>query len=305
MFTGLKRSALNLVRAMGYEIRKIPQPEDTDVAPPVQAETVDAAVPPIPDHELYLKLYGIDTFERRPFLNIGAGSFHHPAWRNVDFSTEAYEADVTGNVDIPHDLSEMKPLPIEDESIEAVFTSHTVEHIQDQHDAFLFRDVFRVLKPGGYFRITCPDIELYFRAYKRGDRDFFPSYGDWYIDEPIEQIFLREIATQISTANNDGLPIEKVSAKEVRETFDRLPLEDALNSFTRRIEYKRWYKTAPGNHVNWWTYEKMFRFLQAANFTRYYRSGKGQSECPVMRRVPLFDSSAWPLSLYVEAQKTT
>jgi hypothetical protein len=141
MLNALKRSALNIVRGAGYEIRKIPQHVVVENAPspvpqihqeqvpdraapipdPVIPPVIPDDAPPLPDRDLYLKLYGPDTFDRRPFLNIGAGNFRHPAWRNVDFDTEAYGADVTGNTDIAHDLSAMVPLPIADASIDAVF----------------------------------------------------------------------------------------------------------------------------------------------------------------------------------------
>jgi SAM-dependent methyltransferase len=257
---------------------------------------------PKEEEDMYLTTYGEDVFERRPFLNVGAGDFRHPAWRNLDFYTDAYASDVRSNMDIEMDLSKMERWPIPDNSIEAIFTSHTIEHLRDDHDQHIFEESFRVLKPGGVIRVTCPDIELYFRAMRHGDRHFFLNYAPTWIHEDIEQLFLREFATQISTANNDGLPISKVTSKEIKDVFDSMDMEDGLNEFGRRIDYYKWYKLVPGNHVNWWSYEKLFRFLSGAGFGEMYRSGFGQSLCRPMRS-PLFDWTAKNISLYAEAFK--
>jgi predicted SAM-dependent methyltransferase len=324
----LKSLVLSGVRRAGYELVKVrsltpsaapatdatatvantvavaaAQPVDAAAAPAASPSSDASAEESIVDKELYLSLYGTDVFQRRPFLNVGAGNFRHPAWRNLDFYTEGYASDVSGNIDIEMDLSRKLPWPIESDSIEAVFTSHTIEHLQNHHDRHIFSEVFRVLKPGGFFRITCPDIELYYRAYMRGDRHFFPSYGTWYLDESDEQLFLREFATQISTASNDGIPVPKCTTEEIRQKFHTMKMDEALDSFTNRVDYNSWYKVAPGNHVNWWSYDKVFAFLREAGFREVYRSGFGQSSCPPMRTIPLFDWTAQKISLYAEAVK--
>lgn len=286
---------------MGLQVTRLANP--TVVLPPkvVSAPEKESLLSK-EEKAMYLTTFGPDVFERRPFLNVGAGDFRHPAWRNLDFYTEAYASDVRSNMDIEMDLSNMERWPIPDNSIEAIFTSHTIEHLRDDHDRHIFAESLRVLKPGGVIRVTCPDIELYFRAMRRGDRHFFLNYAPTWVNEDIEQLFLREFATQISTANNDGLPISKVTSKEISDVFNTMNMEDGLNEFSRRIDYKTWYKLAPGNHVNWWSYDKLFRFLRDAGFGEMYRSGFGQSLCRPMR-FPLFDWTAKNISLYAEAYK--
>lgn len=63
----------------------------------------------------------------------------------------------------PHDLR--KGIPYPDGSVDAVYHSHMLEHID--HDAVpgFLAEVRRVLKPGGVHRIVVPDLELQAREY--------------------------------------------------------------------------------------------------------------------------------------------
>lgn len=62
-----------------------------------------------------------------------------------------------------HDLS--KGIPFEDDSVDVVYNSHMLEHL-DRHVAESFlEEAKRVLKPGGIHRIVVPDFEAACRAY--------------------------------------------------------------------------------------------------------------------------------------------
>lgn len=43
----------------------------------------------------------------------------------------------------------------------------------------MFNEAHRILKPNGYLRVTTPNIDLGYRAYKENDRYFF-YWIDWY-----------------------------------------------------------------------------------------------------------------------------
>jgi len=59
----------------------------------------------------------------------------------------------------------------------------------------------------------------------------------------------------------------------------------------------------PGNHITWWSYEKINQYLRDAGFTNVYRSGYGQSISPILRNVNIFDNTHPQMSVYVEAVK--
>ncbi|MDE1837659.1 MAG: class I SAM-dependent methyltransferase [Euryarchaeota archaeon] len=58
-----------------------------------------------------------------------------------------------------------KPLPFADGTVDAVFTSHTLEHFPRWQAEQVAREAFRVLRPGGILRVTVPDLEVIARRY--------------------------------------------------------------------------------------------------------------------------------------------
>jgi len=86
------------------------------------------------------------TNERR--LNIGAGQTYIPGFINIDISSRA---------DITLDLGKDR-LPFEDDSIDLVFSYHTLEHVPDY--LFALSEIHRVLKHGGFFLAGLPYVTL-------------------------------------------------------------------------------------------------------------------------------------------------
>ncbi len=64
---------------------------------------------------------------------------------------------------IPHNLA--SGIPFEDSSVDAVYHSHFLEHLDREVVPGFLREVRRVLKPGGVQRIVVPDFERLCRAY--------------------------------------------------------------------------------------------------------------------------------------------
>ncbi|HXV77469.1 MAG TPA: methyltransferase domain-containing protein [Candidatus Polarisedimenticolaceae bacterium] len=281
------------LRKVRYEIVKLPRDRDP------RAE--------------YAALYPAQSLDGRRFYNVGAGGFSHPLWTNVDFISDWYSRnDDNTRAGIQYDLFSLEPIPVEDATAEVVYTSHTVEHIHDEAAANAFREAYRMLKPGGFFRVTTPDAELAHAALERGDRAYF-----WWMFDPrrntggnlvkplteasIEQVFLVLIATSVSTIVDRGGD-ERVDDAKLRELLRRLGRDRTLEYCTSRcpVEIQQAF---PGYHMNWWTAEKLSRMLREAGFDTTYRSGYGQSHCPVLRDVTHFDNTRPYMSLYVEAVK--
>ena len=64
---------------------------------------------------------------------------------------------------LPHDLR--KGIPFETDSVDVVYHSHVLEHIDRPAVPGFFAEIRRVLKPGGVHRIVVPDLELAVRDY--------------------------------------------------------------------------------------------------------------------------------------------
>jgi predicted SAM-dependent methyltransferase len=125
------------------------------------------------DLPLYRRFYPEQSIAQARFYNIGGGNFFHPAWTNVDHPSDFYAEWHGGRIAVAWDLMRLGPAPIDDGVAEVVYTSHTIEHITDAAAGNLFREAHRVLKPGGVLRITCPDVDLAYRAWRENDRSFF------------------------------------------------------------------------------------------------------------------------------------
>jgi len=62
-----------------------------------------------------------------------------------------------------HDIR--KPLPFRDNSADAVYASHVLEHLYREQGQQLARECFRVLAPGGIVRLVVPDLNAIVREY--------------------------------------------------------------------------------------------------------------------------------------------
>lgn len=274
--------------------------------------------PPLTTLDLYTRLYGEDATLNRRFYNFGAGTFRHEAWTNVDNPSDYYRPNFENNQGLlAYDLESFQPLPIEANSAELAYTSHCIEHISDAAVARLFEGVHRILKAGGVFRVTAPDMELFLGAYKRGDVDFFYWFEKFnkdreeatraFLNVPpggasLAQIFLFEFASAVSEIHADGAP-ERISDKELDRMFEERGVEQTFDYCSSKCppEIQRKY---PGNHVNWWTKEKVIASLRRAGFGSVYASAYGQSHAPPLRDTNHFDNTQPRLSFYVEATKT-
>jgi SAM-dependent methyltransferase len=81
-------------------------------------------------------------------LNLGAGITYIPGFINIDISKKA---------DIILDLGKDK-LPFDDDSVNLIFSYHTLEHIPDY--LFTLSEIYRVLKHGGRFLVGLPYVTL-------------------------------------------------------------------------------------------------------------------------------------------------
>lgn len=65
------------------------------------------------------------------------------------------------------------PLPLEDGSVEWVFSEHFIEHIQPEQAIAWLAELYRVMRPGAIARISTPDLALYAQGYVEGDQHFY------------------------------------------------------------------------------------------------------------------------------------
>lgn len=98
---------------------------------------------------------------KKKVLHVGCGSYH-PEALPVELRTEEWQEvrlDINPavNPDILGTITDLSAVP--DESMDAVYSSHNIEHIYAYEVPLALQEFKRVLKPGGKAVITCPDIQ--------------------------------------------------------------------------------------------------------------------------------------------------
>ncbi len=100
----------------------------------------------------------LSTRQTPLFLNLGSGprGINGAHWVNVEgFPDE--------NVHYLIDFG--RPLPFPSGSFDGVFCEHVMEHFSLEDGEKLAREVYRILRVGGCFRVVVPDAELLLRRY--------------------------------------------------------------------------------------------------------------------------------------------
>ena len=93
-------------------------------------------------------------------LNLGCGSDIRDCWINIDeFSNEFLNNNLTKKqMDkiVKFDCS--KGLPLKENTVDIIYSSHFFEHLTPSCAMNLFKDSYRCLKIGGIFRIALPNV---------------------------------------------------------------------------------------------------------------------------------------------------
>lgn len=113
-------------------------------------------------------------------LHLGCASVHKQGWINID--------QLGPGVDFAWDL--LRPLPVADGSVDAIFHEHLLEHLPPAEGLALTRECHRLLRPGGILRIGVPDFGQYARSYA-GDGGFVDIVRP---DVPTPLLALSEVA---------------------------------------------------------------------------------------------------------------
>jgi SAM-dependent methyltransferase len=97
----------------------------------------------------------------KKFLHVGCGpqnknglkGFSSEDWQEIRF-----DIDPKVNPDIQGTLTDMTL--VSSESVDAIFSSHNIEHVFPHEVSLALAEFIRVLKPDGFVVITCPDLQV-------------------------------------------------------------------------------------------------------------------------------------------------
>lgn len=240
-------------------------------------------------------------------LNIGAGDFSHPKWTNVDISSEHYKR-IQKEKFIEYDLTKNARLPIGAKKVSLAYCSHTIEHVKDENVDNLFSEIFRVLKKGGVFRITCPNADLFYNA---ALIDNFSAFNfrtnHWFVNQNIKLAYVsrfdylvRAFASQLNPSKLPLLLYNDQLLELIESRFNSMSKEDFLDWLSGQVSFDL---SHVGSHINWWNYAKIESALRKAGFHLIQGSSFGGSIAAPLRNVQKFDKTVPEESVYVDAIK--
>ena len=122
----------------------------------------------------------------RALVNLGSSARVAPGWNNVDSSWLLRLARRPHLARVAHAVGIVSPyryekltrlnrdvvcwnlrrgIPFPDASVDVVYHSHVLEHLDREDAPGFLRECRRVLKPGGFLRVVVPDLEQLARRY--------------------------------------------------------------------------------------------------------------------------------------------
>ena len=236
-------------------------------------------------------------------INLGSGNWSCERWTNLDYVSEWYAEAQKNHKIIPYDIRN-DDLPFSDHSVDVIYCSHVIEHIENIHIQRMFKECYRVLKQGGIMRIACPDAEFLYQVSKFNN-DFWNWRKEWFNSEcfyskkfqPRTVDFLvREIATP-KLLNY----VHSINKEDYHEAFETMDMYDFFELLTKDLVFR---VDVVGDHINYWTFDKAKKMLQEAGFRSIIRSKWNGSVSEEMKQKYKFDIVYPNMSLYVESMKS-
>ena len=243
-------------------------------------------------------------------LNIGCGQVYHPDWINLDLYRSKFVK--------YHNIK--KTLPFEDNSIDAIYHSHVLEHLTQEEGAKFLEDCYRVFKKGGVMRAVVPDLETICReyiknlenGYNENEKEAIKHY-QWNKMEMFDQIIRQKPGGKMVEAIRGGTAdINYVVKRNGEEWISLFKKEDSEFKKAARKLYYFLFNKNPQNcgEAHKWMYDKLDLklVLESSGFKNFTLRKYNQSKIPNWESYQLDTSKnsglpRKPDSLYAEAEK--
>lgn len=156
------------------------------------------------------------------------GAIYRSEWNNILFSRLPQPPE---EKDVLY-LDIRRALPYPDETFDAVFLLHIMEHLTPQEGESLLHEAYRMLKPSGLLRVSTPDLEDICRAYLK--------CLEAYDREPTESGRIRyewsvlELLDQFVRTRSGGLMSEYVNNRCYDLSYAKERYGDVFDEFQGR-----------------------------------------------------------------------
>ena len=96
----------------------------------------------------------------KTFLHVGCGPVKKsqiPGFKEDDWAEIRFDIDKNVNPDIEGTLTDMSQ--VETGSVDAIYSSHNIEHVYPHEVPIVLNEFYRVLKADGMVVVICPDLQ--------------------------------------------------------------------------------------------------------------------------------------------------
>lgn len=221
-------------------------------------------------------------------LNVGGGKFLLKDWRILDYNSDDYKNDL---LDYNIDLLECNSWPIENSSFDLVYSSHCIEHLTDFAGEKVFSEIYRILKPKGIFRLTLPDIDPAYEAFKMKNMSFFEANSNPPDKTNVYTYFLGYFSS---------IKHEDTNLSQFDIDYNSLSKEEFLNKYIAKDVNKNTHKYI--YHLTWYNFSKIERIGKEVGFEKVIKSQRRMSISKEMLNGN-FDHKSGEWNLYVDLIK--
>ncbi len=125
-----------------------------------------------------------------------------------------------------------QPIPLESNAYEFVYAMRCIEHLTEEEADTFLSELYRILKPGGLLRVSCPDLEDIIRVYNR----FIKTIGNNPSDKQLlkHQWLMLEFQDQMVRQKSGGRMMEMIAAGAYDPEFAKERYGDVFESFIPR-----------------------------------------------------------------------
>ncbi|BFM39392.1 methyltransferase domain-containing protein [Synechocystis sp. LKSZ1] len=241
-------------------------------------------------------------------LNVGCGKYIIDGFISLDIYTEHYHRNRKRDF-IEYDLRKDR-LPFPDNSVDNIYISHVIEHVETDYVVIFMRESHRVLKTGGVLRIACPDAEFLWRV-SRFDNEYW-TWRKGLIEKGINKLrdkmlnspkslpsqmdfFIREVSTPRSAYEGNSIETIIINGNDIKD----LSYDQALNLLTEGLSFR---VNHPGQHINAWDFSRLKNLGEEAGFKFIIKSKPNGSISSAMQGTDM-DRTHPEMSLYVDMLK--
>lgn len=179
----------------------------------------------------------------------------------------------THDKELKHDLRDS--FPLKDSCIKLIQSEDTFEHIEYDKLPTILNDIYRILKPGGLFRLSLPDYNCSLLR----DRSVYDSEGNWLCD--------LAVGGSVSATFNSKV---QVTLTKDGDSHQWAPTFDSVTKLINNSELKKCCEITPHQY---WINKKEFALYPF-----------DQSTMPVQRTPPKdMRANGAPVSIVVDFVK--